>query len=343
MVKTFHISLPTSPAIPCVSPPKVTIVIPVWNSGAWLPRCLARLSQQTFQDFETILVDNGSTDGSVDLARHNNPRLKIIAFETNQGFAAAVNAGIRQTRSEYIALLNVDTRPDPDWLEQLVCALDRSPVEVGSVSSKMLVLEDPDLIDDAGDTLSWYGSARKRGYQTPAVHYNELEEVFSACAGAALYRRVFFETVGLFDEEYTSYFEDVDLGLRGRLYGYRCLYVPEAQVLHQGHSTGVVGGRYVSLMTCNRLMTFLKNVPLRLLLKHGYHLLFGQFYFFLVYKKPWDSLKGYGRCLLKMPHIIRQRQRILPARAIPLEALDNLLSLELGEPALRDIIRHKLF
>ena len=262
-----------------LSSPEVTIIIPAWNAGQWLPGCLDTLAQQTFRDFEIVLVDDGSTDGSIDFVKNHYPYIKIVSFETNKGFTPAVNAGIKHARGKYIALVNADTRPEPTWLEYLVEALNSSPADVGSVSSKMLVLENPDLLDDAGNTLSWYWSARKRGYRTAATNYREREEVFSACAGAALYRREFFNTVGAFDEEYTIYFEDIDIGLRGRIYGYRCLYVPEAKIFHHGHSAGIVGGRYVFLMTRNRLMTLLKNVPACLLLRHWYHLLFGQFYF----------------------------------------------------------------
>ncbi len=320
----------------------VTVIIPVWNSGRWLPDCLASLHQQTYQDFTILLVDNGSTDGAVQFAQTHYPRLELISFATNLGFAVAVNAGIRHASSEYIALLNVDTRPEPTWLECLVKRLDSSPPEIGSIASQMLLMENPILLDDAGDTLSWYGSACKRGHHAPATGYAKSEEVFSACAGAALYRRQFFEQVGLFDETYTSYFEDVDLGLRGRIYGYRCLYEPAAKVLHHGHSAGIVGGRYVALMTRNRLLTMLKNIPARLWLKHGYTLLFGQFYFFLVYKKPFHSLKGYAQLLPLIPHLVRQRQKIMAASVISADTFEAMLSTDLGEPSLREIIWHKV-
>ncbi len=318
---------------------KVTVIIPVWNSGKWLPDCLASLQQQTYQDFTILLVDNGSTDGSIP-PRTSLP-INLISFATNLGFAAAVNAGIRQSQSETIALLNVDTRPEPTWLECLVSRLESSPPEVGSIASKMLVMEQPTLIDDAGDSLSWYGSACKRGHRNLATQYTEPDEVFSACAGAALYRRKFFEVVGLFDESYTSYFEDIDLGFRGRIYGYRCSYAPEAMVLHHGHSAGIVGGRYVALMTRNRLMTLLKNIPSRLWLRHGNALLFGQLYFFLVYKKPFHSLKGYSQLLPLIPHIIRERQKIMAAQTISLDTFEAMLSTDLGEPSLSEIIWRK--
>jgi len=317
---------------------QVTVIIPIWNSGFWLPGCLQRLHQQTFTDFEILLVDNGSTDNSRRFIQTYFPDIEVIRLAQNMGFAAAVNRGIRHAKSEYIALLNVDTLPEPTWLATLVKRLSQSPPNVGSVASKMLLMQNPDLIDTAGDTLSWYGSAKKRGHLASAKNYQEVEFIFSACAGAALYRRKLFDRIGLFDETYHSYFEDIDLGLRAQLAGFQSVYEPQAKVLHYGHSAGVVGGFYVQLITRNRLLTMLKNIPGPLLLKYTPYLLFGQIYFFLVYKKPLDSLKGYGLFLQQLPHLFKKRQQILQHPTRPLE---GVLSTELGEPSLWHIIRHK--
>jgi GT2 family glycosyltransferase len=265
-----------------------------------------------------------------------------LGLEKNRGFAPAVNAGIRQALSEYVVLLNVDTVPQPDWLANLVETIEKSPPDVGCLASKMLNLNNPNIIDDAGDTFSWYGSARKRGWREPANAYLEAEEVFSACAGAALYRRIFLEEVGIFDENFTSYLEDIDLGLRGRLLGYRCLYVPSAEVLHHGQGAGTPRSRYVYLMTRNRLALILKSIPFELLLKHSQTLLFGQFYFFLVYKRPLHSLAGMISFLFALPRLLRQRQDIQRQRKISNQALDPMLSRDLGEPSLKDIIKTKL-
>jgi GT2 family glycosyltransferase len=206
----------------------------------------------------------------------------------------------------------------------------------------MLRLENPDLIDNAGDLLSWYGSARKRGQGEPAQAYMQEVEIFSACAGAALYRRSFLAEVGGLDENFISYLEDVDLGLRGRLLGYRCLYAPTAEVLHQGHGAGLPTARYVYLMTRNRLTLLLKNIPARLLLKYSGRLLYGQFYFFLVYKKPLRSLAGTLAALAALPRIWRERQAIQQHRRISDQALETMLSEELGEPSLQELVKSKL-
>ncbi|GAB4426649.1 MAG: glycosyltransferase family 2 protein [Anaerolineae bacterium] len=323
-------------------PPKVTVVIPNWNTQRWLPGCLDGLRAQTYHDFKVLLVDNGSTDGSLELVRTRYPEVEILAFPENRGFAPAVNAGIRQSDSEYIALLNVDTIPQPDWLACLVETMEQNLPDVGSLAAKMLSMDDPAIMDDAGNTLSWYGSACKRGRGEPAQNYVQMEEVLSACGGAAFYRRDFLEAVGLFDETFVSYLEDVDLGLQGRLRGYRCLYVPGAQVLHQWRGAGIPRPRYVYLATRNRLTLLLKNMPWSLLLKHSPTLLYGQFYFFLVYKKPLASLAGIFAFLQALPRILKQRRMIQQGKSISNHALEALLTHDLGEPPLSEIILNKL-
>jgi GT2 family glycosyltransferase len=325
-----------------MQPPKVAIIIPNWNTLRWLPGCLDGLRAQHFQDFQVILVDNGSSDGSVAFVQQHYPEVEIICFAKNQGFAAAVNAGIQQTSSEYVVLLNPDTLPRPDWLAYLVEQIEKSSLEVAGLSSKMLSLSEPGLMDDAGDTFSWYGSASKRGAGQPAEHYTEVVEVFSPCAGAALYRRSFLDEVGGFDEGFGSYLEDVDLGLRGRLLGYRYLFAPEAQILHKSHGAGIGRSRYVFLVTRNRLCLLAKNIPLALLVKRSRQLIYGQFYFFLVYKRPFYSLAGIFSFFMHLPHLLQQRQAIQERKRISNQALELMLSNDLGEPALRAILRSKL-
>ncbi|MBN1995807.1 MAG: glycosyltransferase family 2 protein [Anaerolineae bacterium] len=322
--------------------PNVTVIIPNWNTQRWLAGCLNGLREQIYQNFQTVLVDNGSTDNSVNFVQEHYPEVEILAFGENRGFAPAVNTGIRQAGTEYVALLNVDTIPHSDWLGSLVRIMEQSPADVGAVASKMLSLDNPDLIDDAGNTLSWYGSARKRGQGEPAKHYTRIEEVFSISGGASLFRRVFLEDVGYFDEGFISYLEDVDLGLRGRLFGYRYLYVPQAKILHQWSGARIPRARYVYLSTRNRLALLIKNIPWQLLLKHIHTLLYGQFYYFLVYKKPFSSLAGMGFFFITLPRLLRQRYTIQKKKKIPNHVLDAMLSGDLGDPPLREIIKIKL-
>jgi GT2 family glycosyltransferase len=323
-------------------PSKVTIVIPNWNTQHWLPGCLDGLRAQTYQNFQVILVDNGSTDNSVAFVKEHYPEIEILTFPTNRGFAPAVNAGIKHTRSEYVVLLNVDTVPQPDWLDSLVEVIEQSAPDVGGLASKMLSIKNPEIIDDVGNALSWYGSAQKRGLGESAEKYTQIEEVFSVSGGASLYRRTFLEEVDFFDENFVIYLEDVDLGLRGRLLGYRYLYVPTAKVLHQWSGARIPRPKYVYFCTRNRLALLLKNIPWQLLLKHSHTLLYGQLYFFIVYKKPFYSLAGIAAFLTALPRILRQRRRIQRRKKISNHALNTMISDDLYEPSLKNVIKNKL-
>lgn len=318
----------------------VTVVIPVWNSGKWLAGCLEGLANQNFRDFTVIIVDDGSTDGSTETLEQSG--LEVIRLPENRGFATAVNAGVEATSSELVALLNVDTRPLPNWLGALVGRLHHDPPQVGGVASRMLLMEDPERIEDAGNSLSWYGSACKRGRGLPASAFDEADSVFSVCAGAALFRRRFFDDVGLFDPGFGSYFEDLELGLRGNLLGWRFVYEPGAEVLHKGHGSGLRRSRYVSLVTRNRILTFLKGIPTSLLLRHARQLLFGQIYFLLAYRRPLASLVGYLGALWQLPRILGERKLILDRCTLSTTEIGQLLSDELGEPRLRTLFLGKL-
>jgi GT2 family glycosyltransferase len=313
---------------------KVTVIVPNWNGARWLPDCLGSLAAQDFRAFATLLVDNGSSDESVAYCRRSHPGVRVLCLPSNRGFAAAVNAGLASCRTPYVALLNTDTRPAPAWLGRLVEAMDRFPRQIACAASRMLRMQAPGIIDDAGDILSWYGSATKRGHGEPAQAYGSECDVFAPCAGAALYRRSVLEELGGFDERFFAYLEDIDLGLRAQLRGYRCRYVPGADVLHHGHGSEMPRGRYVRLVTRNRLMLLAKNIPCPLLIKHAGRILCGQAYFFLAYRRPLDSLAGYLSFLPQLPHVVRERRVSLRTRRISNRALDRVLAR--GREELRD-------
>ena len=247
--------------------PRVSVVIPNWNGGHWLDPCLDALETQTFRDFEVVVVDNGSTDDSLDRLRRRRDAgalaLRLVELSENVGFAAGINAGIATCTVEYIAALNNDTEPCAGWLSALVAALDAHPA-AGSAASAMLCLAEPDRIDTIGDGYRWDGRAYKIGTGSPASRIPaEPFQVFGACAGAALYRRRMLDEIGLFDERYFAYMEDVDLALRARLAGWTCLCVPKAVVLHagSGSSGGGMSDFSVRLTTKNIYATILKSVP----------------------------------------------------------------------------------
>lgn len=246
--------------------PRVAVIIPNYNGAALLPGCLEALRRQTFKDFVTVVVDNGSTDTSVDLVRTRFPEVVVIALPHNLGFAGAVNRGILETESEFVALLNNDAEPEPGWLEALVAALNARP-EAAMAASKLLLYDRRDVLHSAGDFLEASGRPGNRGvWQRDWGQFDGVDEVFSACGAAALYRRSLFAEVGLFDEAYRAYLEDIDLACRARLRGRRCIYVPSARVYHRLSATG--GGPLAAhLFGRNLPRLIVKNFPGRLLAK----------------------------------------------------------------------------
>jgi GT2 family glycosyltransferase len=242
---------------------RVTVVIPNWNGERFLRLCLDSLRRQTFPDFETVVVDNGSSDGSLSLVKRDFPEVQALALEKNRGFSAAVNAGIGASGAELVALLNNDTEQDPGWLAALVRAADEHP-EVGFFSSKLVDFHDRRLLDGAGDALRLSGLPYRLGHgEVDRGQFDHPGYVFSACGAAAMYRREMLDDVGLFDEDFVSYCEDGDLSFRAQLAGYRCLYVPDALVYHMGSaSTGKRSATATRLGTRNSLSLLVKNLPI---------------------------------------------------------------------------------
>jgi GT2 family glycosyltransferase len=304
---------------------QVTIVIPNWNGMKWLPGCLSSVENQTFKDYKVTLIDNHSSDGSVAWVRQNFEDISIIQLDQNQGFAAAVNIGVKTSDSPYVALLNSDTQVQPKWLEHLVSTLDNSSDAVGAVAPLMLSMQNKILIDDAGNQLSWYGEASKMGQGIMRSSFLYEEEVFSPSAGASLYRRKFFEDCGFFDEDFFAYLEDIDLGLRGRIMGYRYLFDPLAEVLHQSHGSQIDYELYITLVTQNRLLLFLKNVPFKLLVKHFPKIIYGQVYYLLAFGHLGASLRGYLGFLSKFGSALAERKAILRKRVLDDAFFDQML------------------
>jgi GT2 family glycosyltransferase len=241
---------------------RVGVIIPNWNGRDLLGPCLESLYRQEFQDFHTIVVDNGSSDESIPFVREHYPQVTVIRFEENRGFSAAVNAGIAASGSPYICLLNNDTEVDRLWLGNLVKALAADP-QAGSAASKVLFFSDPSSVNSAGDEFSLFGVAYQRRLTRGDTDlFNKTQYVFSACGAAALYRRELFEKIGLFDESFFAYQEDVDLGFRLQLAGYRCRFVPDAVVYHKYHMTSSkVTNLWMYLRERNKYFVLIKNLP----------------------------------------------------------------------------------
>ena len=245
--------------------PRVTVVVPNWNGERFLDTCLSSLRRQSFKDFEVVLADNGSTDGSVEFVARNFPEVRIVRLPENRGFSAAVNAGIKASpAAEHVVLLNNDTEVDPGWLEALVEAADRHP-EAGLFASKLVDFRNRRQLDGAGDALRASGLPYRLGHgEVDRGQFDRETFVFSACAAAALYRSSLFGEIGLFDEDFFAYCEDADVSFRAQLAGHGCLYVPRSVVYHVGSVS--TGGKRSATATRlgarNSVSLLVKNLPL---------------------------------------------------------------------------------
>lgn len=249
-------------------PGLVTVVIVNFNGGDVILRCLAALQRQQFRMFETIVVDNHSTDGSVAQIESQFPSVRVLRLETNLGFAGGVNHALRgHVHSPLLVLLNPDAFPEVEWLGNLVAAAEQCP-EYAAFGSRMF--SDPSMqhLDGVGDVYHISGIPWRQGHgQADSIRYNQRSEIFAPCAAAALYRTEPLRSIGCFDEDLFLYIEDVDVGFRLRLAGHRCLYVPEARVWHVGSAfVGKHSDFQIYHGHRNLVWVFLKNMPTALLM-----------------------------------------------------------------------------
>lgn len=265
---------------------KVTIVIPNYNGKHFMEPCLSSLSEQTYKNFHILVVDNASSDGSIEYMEENYPDIELIKLQKNFGFSKAVNIGIQHSRTPYVILLNNDTTVDTRYVEEMVKAIEKSP-KIFSVSSKMIQMYHPELIDSAGDLYTLLGWGVCRGCGRPVSNYQKYDEIFTACAGAAIYRRSVFDEIGYFDENHFAYLEDIDIGYRARIYGYYNMYCPTALVYHVG--SGTSGSKYnsfkVKLAARNNLYLNYKNMPALQLILNFIPLAIGYFVKYLFFCK----------------------------------------------------------
>ena len=300
----------------------LTVIIPNWNGEEFLSACLDSLRRQSIQDFETVLVDNGSTDGSVELVRRGFPEVRLIPLRENRGFSAAVNVGLGISNAEYAALLNPDTEVEPGWLEALLRAAERYP-EASLFASKLVDFHDRRVLDGAGDALRRSGLPYRLGHgELDRGQFDGEAFVFGACAAAALYRRTLFREIGSFDEDFFAYCEDGDISFRSQLAGYRCLYVPEAVVYHVGSAS--TGGKRsptaTRLGTQNGVNLMVKNLPASLAWRLLPSLVAGQLSRILVtsffsggLRAHLSGLIGAGRLL---PRMLEKRKALKSSRQV---------------------------
>ena len=323
---------------------RVAVVIVSWNSSEYVPRALDALAGQTLAPERTILVDNASSDGTAALVRERYPQIEVIEPGSNLGFAAGNNVGVAAARDcELVALLNPDAFPEPGWLAALVRAAEANP-EHAFFGSRLMRDHDPEQIDGSGDLYHVSGLVLRRHHGLRLAHTPAAlkpAETFSACAGAAAYRRAEFDGVGGFDASYGSYLEDADLAFRLRLAGHRGLYVPDSVVRHVGSvSTGVEGEYLVYHSARNLIWTWAKNMPWPLVLLYlPQHLAMN------VATAAWFVMRGRGAAVLRgqrdglagLPRVLRRRRRIQSARRAGSRELRALMTTGAGGRA--DVLR----
>lgn len=307
----------------------ISVIVLNWNGQDVLGECLQALCEQTYPDFEIIVVDNGSTDGSQVYVREHFPQVRLVELAENLGFCGGNNAGYRQARGDYIALLNNDTRVMPRWLEALYDALQRYP-EAGSAASKMVFYDQPEFIDTTGDLFFTCGIGRKRGHRLRDEGIYQTEAfVFGACAGAALYRREMLDQIGFLDNDFFASNEDIDLSFRAQLAGWKCIYVPTAKVLHRiSLTTSRMPKRWVYLSKRNMTWVLMKNMPTELLWKYGVFILA----YHLASDIKWSMrghlvsvVKGRVDALRAWRQVLDKRKAIQSIRRISTKELESIM------------------
>lgn len=293
---------------------KASVIVVNWNGKRYLEECLSALLAQTYSPHEIILVDNGSSDGSVDFVAERFREVRIIENEENLGFAAGNNVAIRMAEGDYIVTLNNDTRAEPNWLEELVKVVETDP-KIGMCASKMLFYHHIGILNSTGISLDIAGIAwDRRGGERDDGRECEPLEVFGPCAGAALYRREMLDEVGLFDEDFFAYHEDVDLAWRARSRGWRCVYNPRAVVYHVHSGTGLEGSAFKNrLLGRNKIWTIVKNYPSPHIFLYlpliAFYDLAAVFYSLFKRKDP-SPLQGRLASLSLLPEMLRRRREI---------------------------------
>jgi GT2 family glycosyltransferase len=325
--------------------PLATVVIVNWNGIRVLNKCLAALERQTFSDFEILIIDNGSTDGSLGTLHTNWPQVRTRSLPNNVGFAAANNLGFQMARGKWIAPLNNDAFPETGWLASLLHAAEQSS-EFSFFASCLLSQNDSGRIDGLGDIYHASGMAWRKGHGEFFRPADALPgEVFGPCAAAALFHRAQVLDAGGFDEAFFCYHEDVDLAFRLRLLGYRCLYVPGARVTHQGSASHGPKSDFVLYHGHRNLVwTYLKNMPPPLFTRYlPLHI------FLNLATLSWFTARGQGRAIFRakwdafrgLTRVWGQRKRIQEQRRVSPSAIDRVIDRNWRNPYRDVFLRRK--
>ena len=328
--------------------PEITVVVVNWNRRELLRSCLESLEKQQNADFEVIVVDNGSSDGSPEMvseefAAPGPLRVRLIRNPVNRGFCTANNQGFGDAKGRFVALLNNDAEADPGWLAALRSAFE-DRAGIGMAASKILVHEDPRRIDKAGHLIYLDGQNRGRGSgELDTGQYDRTEETLWPDGCAAMYRREMLEEVGGFDEDFFAYGDDAELGLRARIAGWSCWYVPDAVVRHhRGSTLGLTSSRRLELIERNRVLLAAKLFPWSLLWLNGLYYLArvaagalaamrgrGEIGRFPTWREKGRAalalLKGDLQALLLLPRMLRKRRQVRRFRKLSPRQVKELL------------------
>ena len=307
-----------------------SVVIPNWNGVRHLPTCLESLRSQRLGDFEVIVADNASTDGSRELLARDYPEVRLLALQSNRGFTGACNAGIRVAQGAIVMLLNNDTEAAPDWLAEIEATFQRHP-DAGMVASRMLLLDRRDTFHTAGDLFCADGVPANRGVWQEDTGQYEEGYVFSACGGAAAYRRGMLQQVGLLDESFFFSCEDVDLAWRAQLQGWRAVYAPRAVVYHRLSATG--GGEIASFHDGrNAIYVLVKDVPASVWRRHWRAIVWRQVRLAGQALRSWRGraararLRGQLAGLWVLPRLLRARRAVQSTRSVSAEYIGSILT-----------------
>ncbi|KAB0672329.1 glycosyltransferase family 2 protein [Oryzomonas sagensis] len=313
-----------------------SIIIPNWNGIEHIEECLLSVGQQRFKDFDVVVVDNASTDRSVQFIHEHFPGVKVVALADNLGFSAGVNCGIRASIGKFVVLLNNDTVVAPNWLENLVKAIQDNP-NVSIFASKLLNYYDRGVIDSAGDALDLSLGPYKIGEYQPKGQFSESRFIFGACGGGGCYRREIFDQIGAFDEDFFAYFEDIDLSFRANWAGIRTLFVPDAVIYHKIAATSGASSankdRFDILRRRNFIFLVIKNYSLPLLARHLPFIMLGHVAQFLrnISQRRWRvAFETQWMILNGLSGMMRKRRQILAARMIGTGEMRELCSSKYG-------------
>lgn len=310
---------------------KASVIIPNYNGKTLLKDCLSSLHRQTIKNFEIILVDNASVDGSIEYVKKEFPQVRILRLEKNFGFATAVNEGVKVAKSKYVVFLNNDTETDLYWLQNLLDCAKKHP-EVVSVGSKLLNFYNRKIIDGVGIEINEVGQARSIGWQQQDHgQYNKKFYIFGATGGAALFKKDIFEKIGMFDESYFMYSEEVDFAFRAQFLGYKSVCCPEAIVYHKHKATARKRPDYIEYWQFrNMTQTIIKDFPTSVLLKKWRWLKIILVHLNTIFYQIkngffWPPIMADLWLLFHLPYLLSQRAKIQSTKVVDDEYIESFL------------------